>query len=151
MPTILLPIKNHPQHSTGDCLAACAAMALDYAGVSIAYNRLLRLLDVQSYGTPGSRLNRLTALDVNVRYAYGTTNLLVDALTDKHPCIVLLRTGYLPYWTYATDHAILVIGFDEHNFYVNDPAFEQAPYQVSRSDLELAWMEFDYRYALIWR
>ncbi|MEJ5310334.1 MAG: C39 family peptidase [Anaerolineae bacterium] len=151
MPTILLPVKNQPQHSTGDCLAACAAMALDYIGVSIAYSRLLRLLDVQSYGTPGSRLNRLTALDVHVHYAHGTIDLLVDALTDKHPGIVLLRTSYLPYWTYATDHAVLVIGFDERDFYVNDPAFEQAPQRIPRAAFELAWMEFDYRYAMIWR
>ena len=151
MPTILLPVKNHPQHSTGDCLAACAAMALEYAGVSIAYNRLLRLLDVQSYGTPGSRLNRLTTLDIQVRYAHGAIDLLFEVLTAKHPCIVLLRTDCLPYWTYTTDHAVLVIGFDEQTFYVNDPAFEQAPHQVLHSNLELAWMEFDYRYAMIWR
>jgi uncharacterized protein YvpB len=55
------------------------------------------------------------------------------------------------YWTYATDHAVLVVGYDEQAVYINDPAFEQAPQRVSRADFELAWLEFDYRYAVIWR
>ncbi len=151
MPTTLLPIKNYPQRSTGDCLAACAAMALNYVGVSVSYHRLLRILDVQPYGTPGSRLNKLAALDVTVRYAYGTLDQLRDTLTAGYPCIVLLRTQYLPYWTYTTNHAALVVGYDDEVFYVNDPAFEEAPHQVSHIALELAWMAFDYRYGVIYR
>jgi uncharacterized protein YvpB len=45
---------------------------------------------------------------------------------------------------------VLVVGFDEHAVYINDPAFEQAPQRVPRADFELAWLEFDYRYAVIW-
>jgi len=151
VPNTLLPIPHHPQRSDGDCLAACAAMALDYLGVSIDYGRLLRLLGVKPYGTPGSRLNNLASLGVHVHYARGTLNELFDYLTSGHACIVLVRTDQLPYWTYATDHAVLVVGFDEQAVYVNDPAFEQAPQRVPHADFELAWLEFDYRYAVIWR
>jgi ABC-type bacteriocin/lantibiotic exporter with double-glycine peptidase domain len=126
-------------------------MALDYLGVSVGYDRLLRLLGVKPYGTPGSRLNNLANLGVHVRYARGTLNELFDDLNSGHACIVLVRTGQLPYWTYATDHAVLVVGFDEQAVYVNDPAFEQAPQRVPYADFELAWLEFDYRYAVIWR
>lgn len=151
MPNILLPIPHHLQRNDGDCLAACAAMVLDYLGVSADYDRLLRLLGVKCYGTPGSRLNNLANLGVHVRYARGTMDELFDYLAGGQPCIVLVRTGQLPHWTYATDHAVLVVGFDEQAVYVNDPAFEQAPQRVSHADFELAWLEFDYRYAVIWR
>jgi ABC-type bacteriocin/lantibiotic exporter with double-glycine peptidase domain len=151
VPNTLLSIPHRPQRSDGDCLAACAAMMLDHLGVPADYDRLLQLLDVKPYGTPGSRLNNLAGLGVQVRYAQGTMDELFDYLTRKQPCIVLVRTDQLPHWAYATDHAVLVVGFDEHAVYVNDPAFEQAPQRVSRADFELAWLEFDYRYAVIWR
>jgi len=126
-------------------------MVLDHLGVSADYDRLLRLLGVQPYGAPGSRLNNLADLGVYVRYARGTLDELLDYLARGQPCIVLVRTDQLPYWTCATDHAVLVVGFDEQAVYVNDPAFEQAPQCVPRADFELAWLEFDYRYAVIWR
>ena len=151
MPNTLLNIPHHPQRSDGDCLAACAAMVLEHLGVSVGYDRLLRLLDVKPYGTPGSRLKNLGDLGVNVRYALGTLQELLEYLVDEKPCIVLVRTGQLPYWTYATDHAIVVVGFDGEAVYVNDPAFEQAPQRVPQADFELAWMEFDYRYVVILR
>ena len=151
MPSILLSIPHHPQRDDGDCLAACAAMVLDHLSVSADYDRLLRLLGVKPYGTPGSRLNNLADLGVHVRYARGTLDELFDYLARGQPCIVLVRTDQLPYWTYATDHAVLVVGFDEQAVYVNDPAFEQSPQRVSHADFELAWLEFDYRYAVIWR
>ena len=151
MPKTLLPVPHHLQRSDGDCLAACAAMALDYWGVSSDYARLLQLLDVKPHGTPGSHVNNLVSLGVRVRYAHGTLNELLDHLAEGRPCIVLVRTSHLPYWAYTTDHAVLVVGFDEQAVYVNDPAFELSPQRVPYADFELAWMEFDYRYAVIWR
>lgn len=140
MPNILLLVPHHVQHSDGDCL-----------DVPASYDRLLRLLDVKPYGTPGSRLNNLTNLGVRVRYTRGSLDELLDSLDLGQPCVVRVRTHQLPYWTYATDHAVLVVGYDEQTVYVNDPAFEQAPQRVPRTDFELAWLEFDYRYAVVWR
>ena len=151
MPTILLPVPLHLQRSDGDCLAACAAMALDFWGAPCDYDRLLRLLQVKPYGTPGSRLNHLITLGAHVRYAQGALDELFDYLSKGYPCIALVHTGHLPYWTLSTDHAVLVVGFDEHVVCVNDPAFEQASQGVSHADFELAWIEFDYRYAVVWR
>ena len=151
MPNTLLSIPHHPQHSDGDCLAACAAMVLEHLGVSVDYHRLLRLLDVKPYGTPGSHLKNVSDLGVNVSYALGTLQELLEYLADGKPSIVLVRTGQLPYWDYATDHAVVVVGFDEEAVYVNDPAFERAPQRIPQADFELAWMAFDYRYAVIWR
>jgi len=150
VPNTLLPIPHHLQRSDGDCLAACAAMVLDHLDVPVDYDHLLQLLGVKPYGTPGSRLNNLVDLGVHVRYARGTLDELFDHLALGRPCIILVRTGQLPYWSYATNHAVLVVGLDEQAVYVNDPAFEQAPQCVPRADFELAWLEFDYRYAVVW-
>jgi uncharacterized protein YvpB len=60
-----------------------------------------------------------------------------------------VRTGELPYWTYQTDHAVVVVGFDEGHVYVNDPDRPGAPIAVPVGDFELAWLERDYAYALI--
>jgi hypothetical protein len=64
VPSTLLPIPHRPQRSDGDCLAACATMMLDHLGVPVDYDRLLQLLDVKPYGTPGSRLNNLAGLGI---------------------------------------------------------------------------------------
>ena len=42
----LLPISHRQQIQQADCLAACAAMLLDYLHVPIQYKYLLRLLQV---------------------------------------------------------------------------------------------------------
>ena len=151
MPSTLLPILHRLQRNDGDCLAARAAMVLDYIGVSVDYERLRGLLGVTPYGTPGSHLSNLAGLGVQVRYARGTMGELFEHVDHGQPCVVLVRTDQLPYWTCATDHAVLVVGFDEQAIYVNDPAFEQSPQRVPCADFELAWLEFDYRYAVIWR
>jgi ABC-type bacteriocin/lantibiotic exporter with double-glycine peptidase domain len=97
VPSTLLTIPHHPQRSDGDCLAACAAMVLEHLSILIDYDRLLRLLGVERYGTPGSHLKNLGDLGVNVRYALGTLQELFEYLGGGKPCIVLVRTGQLPY------------------------------------------------------
>ncbi len=151
MPNISLPVPHIPQRSSSDCLAACAAMLLGYLGVSVGYERLLRLLGVRPFGTPGSRLYCLAQLGLNVRYTCGSLDQLFSHLEANLPCIALVRTGQLPYWSYATDHAVVVVGCDDHSVYLNDPAFESAPQRAPHAHFELAWMEFECRYATISR
>ena len=86
-----------------------------------------------AHGISTNPLSWFVDLNVHVRYAQGTMDELYSYLTSGKPCIVLIRTDQLPYWTYATDHAVLVVGFDEQAVYVNDPAFEHAPQRVPRS------------------
>ncbi len=149
MPNILLPIPHQQQRRPADCLAACTAMALDHVGVPVTYDQLLKLLKIKSFGAAGQNLKYLTSLDVDVVYREGSLEELKQHLLDGNPCITLLRTADLFYWSYATDHAVLVVGFDENHVQVNDPAFTDAPIAVPVTEFELAWMVFDYRYGLV--
>jgi ABC-type bacteriocin/lantibiotic exporter with double-glycine peptidase domain len=124
-------------------------MALAHLKITIGYDHLLKLLKVQSYGTAGQNLKYLQSLGVQVIYREGSLAELKAHLKMGTPCIVLVRTEDLSYWSYNTDHALVVIGFDARTIYVNDPAFDKAPLAVPEAEFELAWMAFDYRYGAI--
>ncbi len=149
MPKVLLSVPQLLQRSDGDCLAACAAMVLAYLDRAMDYAELLSLLKIRPHGAPAGNIRLLASLNLNVVYSKTDMVGLEAMLQQGHPVIVFVRTGELPYWTYSTDHAILVVGYDESQLYVNDPYCSEAPIAVAHGDFELAWLEHDYRYALI--
>ena len=149
MPKVLLSVPHQQQQSDGDCLTACAAMVLAYLDRPMEYAQLLRLLKIKPYGTPAGNIRLLADLKLNVVYSKTDMVGLETLLQQGHPVIVFVRTGELPYWTYSTDHALLVVGYDENHVHVNDPHRSEAPIAVPRGDFELAWLERDYYYALI--
>ena len=149
MPKVLLSIPHNKQQGDGDCLAACASMVLAHLGHSVPYVKVLRELKVKSYGAPASNIKLLVRWNLTVTYSISDMAGLETLLTEGHPVIVFLRTGELPYWQINTDHAVVVVGYDDKNIYVNDPYFDHTPIAVSRGDFELAWLERDYFYALI--
>jgi ABC-type bacteriocin/lantibiotic exporter with double-glycine peptidase domain len=137
------------QRSDADCLAACAAMVLAYLDRAMDYAELLSLLKIRPHGAPAGNIRLLASLNLNVVYSKTDMVGLEAMLQQGHPVIVFVRTGELPYWKYSTNHALLVVGYDESQLYVNDPYCSEAPIAVPRGDFELAWLEHDYRYALI--
>jgi ABC-type bacteriocin/lantibiotic exporter with double-glycine peptidase domain len=149
VPKVLLSVPHQLQQSDGDCLAACAAMVLGYLGRAIEYAQLLRLLDIKPYGAPAGNIRLLANLSLTVVYSQTDMAGLETMLQQGHPVIVFVRTGELPYWTYNTDHALVVVGYDEDQLYVHDPHRSEAAIAVARDDFELAWLERDYYYALI--
>lgn len=144
-----LPIPHHRQQHNADCLASCAAMVLADLKISIGYDQLFKLLKVRPYGTAGQNLKYLQSLGVKVVYREGSLAELKAHLKMGTPWIVLVRTEDLSYWSYSTDHALVVVGFEERTIYVNDPAFEKVPLAIPETEFELAWMAFDYRYGAI--
>lgn len=153
MPERFLEVSHIRQKSESDCLAACAAMLLAYVGFRIEYQRLLRLLEISEIGAPHSRIQRLLAIhkDVTLIYKQGTLDELLHFLEDGHPVIIFVDTAELPYWSLETGHAVVVVGYAEGIFYVNDPAFEAAPQSVSSEDLALAWDGYDHFLAVVKR
>lgn len=145
----LLTVSYHPQNQQADCLAACAAMVLNYLHVPMAYQQLLRLLRVDAIGTPFRNLRHLESLGLSVFIGEGNLSTLREHLESGLPSIVAVDTAQLPYWQEATDHAIVVVGIDERQIYVNDPDIPTVPQPISLAEFELAWLEKDYLCAVI--
>ncbi len=139
------------QQKEGQCLAACAAMTLTYLDVSFSYRRLLRLLEIQEFGTSFFNLQHLEALGIRVLLnRRGLLTDLYEHLCNGHPCIVSVMTQELPYWKgEAVLHALVVIGIDPLYVYLNDPEFADSPMQVLHGDFGLAWLERDETYAVL--
>lgn len=146
-----LAVSHRRQLQQADCLAACAAMLLDYHQVPVDYTRLVQLLGIRSYGAAFSNLRRLEELGVSVIIEKGGIAKLHRALDQGSPVIVAVNTGPLTYWSDDTAHALVVIGIEQQRVLVNDPEFEQAPQSVLVDEFLLAWLEQDFRQALIQR
>lgn len=152
MPAPWLPVSHQKKRHRSDCLAACAAMVLNYLRQPIPYARLLRLLGIApDLGAPASNVRRLSSLNVSVEYGAGTIDDLAEHIARGVPCIAFVHTIHLGYWTEATRHAVVVVGMGEEHVYLNDPFFDIAPQVVSRLEFELAWDEMDNTCAVITR
>lgn len=79
----------------------------------------------------------------------GALEDLAHAVDQRLPPIAFVRTGLLSCWSRDTQHAPLISGYDDDELLINDPAFLTAPQRVSSKALELAWDEFDNRYAML--
>jgi ABC-type bacteriocin/lantibiotic exporter with double-glycine peptidase domain len=147
----LLAVSHRRQLQQADCLAACAAMLLDYLQLSIDYARLVQLLGIRSYGAAFLNLRRLEQLGVSITIEKGNIARVRRALDQGSPIIVAVNTGPLTYWTDDTAHALVVVGFEQETILVNDPEFEKAPQAVLLDEFLLAWLEQDFRQALFQR
>lgn len=145
----LLDVPHRRQNDDGDCLAACAWMVLAFLGQRHSYSALLSRLGIRSFGAPATNIRRLE--DDTRRVIYSQTDMegLRSFLDADVPVIVFVRTQELPYWDYAVDHALLVVGYDDTSVYVNDPDLSRPNQRVPVGDFELAWLERDYFYAVI--
>ncbi|MEZ4518590.1 MAG: C39 family peptidase [Chloroflexota bacterium] len=151
VPKVLLPTPHKTQASDSDCLAACAAMILEYLGIPVEYPQLLQTLNIKLYGAPASNIRSLASLGLSVTYSISDISGLFDLLGQGVPIIVFVRTGELPYWEANTDHAIVIVGYDieKGELFLNDPFFENPAIAVPIGDFELAWSERDFYYATL--
>jgi ABC-type bacteriocin/lantibiotic exporter with double-glycine peptidase domain len=128
-------------------------MVLQYLQISIDYSQLLAVLETDRAGSYFSNLRRLEdRLGLTLELAQGDDDLdlFYHYLDQGLPVIAYVNTGELKsYWQYTTFHAVVVVGLDEQFVYVNDPYFADAPKEVARGEFVLAWLEQDYRYAVI--
>ncbi|GIK58589.1 MAG: hypothetical protein BroJett015_42520 [Chloroflexota bacterium] len=119
-------------------------MVLDYLGIQVAYGRLLKLLKIETFGASAYNLNYLSSLGVTATIDIRDMTVLRQLLQAGSPLITLVRTGELSYWSQNTNHVVVVIGYEDDAVFINDPAFAQAPIQVSIVKFERAWLAFDY-------
>ena len=148
----LLPVKHVRQEEKTGCLAACAQMILRYFNIPSQQRQLARLFGQTEMGARFPHLVRLNRYGVQVNLQRGDEHQLIQAINRDQPPIVFVATGELTsYWQENVQHAAVIIGYDEKHFYLNDPAFDDAPKQILIDEFILAWFEFDCTYAVITR
>jgi ABC-type bacteriocin/lantibiotic exporter with double-glycine peptidase domain len=152
MPPKLLPVNHLPQEEKSGCLAACGQMLLTYWHIPSRQSQLNRLFSRIDIGARFTHIVRLKQYGVQVVLQNGDERRLMQAIDKGLPPVIFVAIGELTsYWLEDVQHAVVVIGYDDKHFYVNDPAFPDAPKRVLIDELMLAWLEFDYAYALITR
>jgi ABC-type bacteriocin/lantibiotic exporter with double-glycine peptidase domain len=124
-------------------------MVLAYLGISVEQSNLYQLFETTSLGAPLSRLTRLTGYKVSVHLNQGDDVDLRRRLDAGLPSIIFVLTSGLSYWEIDTRHAVVVVGYDDNGFFLNDPAFDESPIYALTDEVMLAWSEFDYTYALV--
>ena len=126
-------------------------MVLSYWEMPADQAHLAKQLDIQAdLGTPASRIKRLATDTLVVTYDIGEWETIQTYLTQKIPVIAMIQAGELPHWHGESfQHAIVVIGYDETQVWLLDPAAASEPIIGAIDEFMLAWGEMDYRYAVM--
>lgn len=144
MPNDCLQILHCRQSNPGACLPACVRMVLTYWGHETSEAKLARLMGAYWYGTPLSRVSRLSSLGFQVVYEQASLEQLRAYLAQRLPIIVFVRTGSLAYWNENVAHAVVVVGLDNEQIYLHDPSLDSGPNTVDIPSFMLAWSDLDY-------
>lgn len=126
-------------------------MVLEQIGHNSSYKKLYKRLKIGESGTPFSYLRYLEKWGINVQFKRGTIDELKKCCEKEITPIVLVRTGELPYWNENVSHAMVIVGVDQMNVYIHDPAFADAPKSVPVGDFDLAWLEMNEKMAILSR
>jgi hypothetical protein len=128
-------------------------MMLAAVNVNTNYSRLQRVLGFEDGGIPYSRVQLLKRIhsDLHITFEQGTLRQLMTFMDAGIAPAIFVSTGELPYWSTSVYHAVVLVGYTETEFYINDPAFANAPQVASKGDLDLAWLEYDSYFAVIQR
>jgi ABC-type bacteriocin/lantibiotic exporter with double-glycine peptidase domain len=147
----LLPVPYQPQKADGYCLAACAQMVLHYWGVVADQAQLAQELGIEpGAGAPAGRIERLVSYGLTVLYEIGEWEIVPAWLAKDIPLIAMIQAGELSHWQGEYfQHAVVVVGCDESQVWLLDPAAQPGPMAIPIDEFILAWGEMDYRYAVI--
>jgi ABC-type bacteriocin/lantibiotic exporter with double-glycine peptidase domain len=146
----ILPVPHHQQVAEGYCLPACAQMALAHLGIFRSQEELARVLKMRvGAGVTASNITLLASKTLAIGYSSGTLTDLAGWLAKSIPIIAFIQAGELPYWRgHRFQHAVVVIGLDEEQVFLLDPAKSDLTTVVSEEFL-LAWDEMDNTYAIM--
>jgi ABC-type bacteriocin/lantibiotic exporter with double-glycine peptidase domain len=145
-----LPVRHREQTQLADCLAACAAMVLDYLQKPVAYERLLRLMEIGPVGAPRRNILHLSQIGISAIYREASLTIVADYLAGSHPVIAFVDTGELTsYWETTTNHAVVIVGLEPDAISLLDPAYPGRIYRVPVEEFLLAWLNCDYTCAIL--
>lgn len=100
---------------------------------------------------PATNVTFLRSPQLEVDYTVGASfDNVVHWLQTTVPVIAFVQAGELPHWHgVKSQHAVLVVGCEDQQLYIHDPALAHGPIQIPLADFLLAWDEMDTRCAVI--
>ena len=138
-----LKIPHYEQKLSNSCLPASVRMVLAYYGTKKSEESLRRLLKTKAAGTNPLNVTYLRDWNFKVSVSFSNLDELKDYIFQEKPIIVLLWTGELSYWNskeyFDYLHSVVVVGFDEENVFINDPAFPNYPILIPYNEFLEAW------------
>lgn len=143
MPDILLPVPHFEQSDDGACLPACLRMVLAYWGQHLTEKTVGQQIGTEEFGTPLFYARRLYLPGYQVWVGSLDDVQLKQHLRNNQPVIARVWTEMLDYWDVVTSHVVVVIGYDNENVYLNDPAFAQETHPVLWDAFLASWAEYD--------
>jgi ABC-type bacteriocin/lantibiotic exporter with double-glycine peptidase domain len=148
---LLFNFAHRRQRFETDCLVACAAMVLAYLGINRSDEWLIKLMETTAIGTPFSNIDRLkAALGLGIeRGNWATVTTFEAFLEEGLPIIVAVDSDVPAYWPHYRNHAVVVVGFNADEVYINNPAVANAPEVVDMNTFLWAWSQRGYEYAVV--
>lgn len=143
MPTVWQKVPPFRQSTEGRCLEACVCMLLAHLESPVLESKVSALFEATEIGTPASRVLRLKKWGYHVLYRSASLAELRGWLEEGSPPIVFVHTQFLDYWTSNSPHAVVLVGMDDSQLYLRDPAFPTALQTCSLDGFLAAWTEMD--------
>jgi ABC-type bacteriocin/lantibiotic exporter with double-glycine peptidase domain len=151
MPASSTSVQHHRQSSPGACLPACVRMVLAAMGDERTEAQLGTLLDSYEFGTPASRVTRLTRWGYQVQFGPSSLEKLQVRLEHGLFPIVFVRADLLPWADFGGFHALVLAEITPTSVALLDPALDDGPTLLSKDGFLSAWEEFDYLAAVVSR
>jgi ABC-type bacteriocin/lantibiotic exporter with double-glycine peptidase domain len=149
MPAGSTPAPHCKQSNPGACLPACVRMVLATLGEEYTESQIATALGSYEFGTPASRVMRLTELGYQVHYEPSTLKELKAHLEHHTLPIVFVQADLLPWADFGGFHALVLVQITATKVALLDPALEGGPTLLSKDGFLLAWEEFDCLAAVI--
>jgi ABC-type bacteriocin/lantibiotic exporter with double-glycine peptidase domain len=149
MPAGSTPVPHYKQSNPGACLPACVRMVLAALGDEYTEAQIAAALGSYEFGTPASRVTRLTELGYRVQYRPSSLEELDTHLKRHILPIVFVRADLLPWADFGGFHALVLVQITATDVTLFDPALEEGPTSLSTDGFLMAWEEFDCLAAVI--
>jgi len=139
----LLKIPHYEQELNNSCMPACIRMVLAFHGIKKSEQDIRKLVKVKPAGVNPINVIQLKDWGLNTTISFSSFDELKELLNQKIPPIVILWTGELDHWDsekyFDYLHAVVAIGSDENNIWINDPAFFEYPTKIPINQFLDAW------------
>jgi len=149
MPAGSTEVPHYKQSKPGTCLPACARMVLAALGDERTEEELVATLGSYEFGTPASRVPRLTELGYQVQFGPTSLEELQACLKRGLFPIVFVRADLLPWADFEGFHALVLVAIGPKEVALLDSTLDSGPSRLSRDGFLLAWEEFDCLAAII--